>query len=71
MDLFKRSLLILRTQIDSHGAIIAANDADIVRFASDTYSYMWPRDGALAAYALSLAGYDNSVLDFLSIFAAR
>jgi len=70
VDMFKRSLLILRTQIDSHGAIIAANDADIVHFASDTYSYMWPRDGALASYALSLAGYDNSALDFLN-FCAR
>ncbi len=70
VDMFKRSLLILRTQIDSHGAIIAANDADIVQFASDTYSYMWPRDGALASYALSLAGYDNSALDFLN-FCAR
>ena len=70
VDLFKRSLLILRTQVDSHGAIIAANDADIVRFASDTYSYMWPRDGALASYALSIAGYDYSVREFLN-FCSR
>ena len=70
VDLFKRSLLILRTQVDSHGAIIAANDADIVQFASDTYSYMWPRDGALASYALSMAGYDYSVREFLN-FCSR
>ncbi len=45
--LFRRSLLILRTQIDNQGAVIAANDHDIAQFNRDTYSYMWPRDGAL------------------------
>ena len=49
LTLFKRSLLVVRTQIDNDGAIIAANDSDIMQFARDTYSYMWPRDGALVA----------------------
>lgn len=57
VDLYKRSLLILRTQIDHDGAIIAANDADVEHFSSDSYSYMWPRDGALVANALNHAGY--------------
>ncbi len=56
-DIFNRSLLILRTQIDNRGAIIAANDSDIVRFGKDTYSYMWGRDGAFVAAALAKAGY--------------
>ncbi|MBI1852395.1 MAG: glycoside hydrolase family 15 protein [Planctomycetes bacterium] len=55
--LFKHSLLVLRTQIDNGGAIIAANDHDITQFARDTYSYCWPRDGALVAHALSMAGF--------------
>jgi GH15 family glucan-1,4-alpha-glucosidase len=55
-DLFVRSQLILRTQIDNGGAIIAANDSDITHFAGDHYSYLWPRDGALVANALVLAG---------------
>lgn len=55
--LYKRSLLITRTQIDNNGAIIAGNDSDVVQFNRDTYSYLWPRDGALVAYALDLAGY--------------
>jgi glucoamylase len=55
--LYKRSLLICRTQINSCGSIIAANDSEVIHFNRDTYSYMWPRDGALAAYALDLAGY--------------
>lgn len=57
IDLYKRSLLIIRTQVDNDGAIIAANDHDIAQFARDTYSYMWPRDGALVAYSLSKSGY--------------
>jgi GH15 family glucan-1,4-alpha-glucosidase len=55
--LYKRSLLIARTQINSNGAITAANDSDVMMFNRDTYSYVWPRDGALTAYSLDLAGY--------------
>ena len=57
--LFKRSLLILRTQIDNQGAVLAANDSDIIHVSRDTYSYCWPRDGALAAYALIKAGHSG------------
>ncbi len=56
-NLFNRSLLVLRTQIDNQGAIIAANDSDIVRFGKDTYSYMWGRDGAFVAAAMAKSGY--------------
>lgn len=55
--LYCRSLLVIRTQIDHDGAVIAANDSDVLQFGRDTYSYMWPRDGALTAAALDLAGY--------------
>jgi len=53
-ELFVRSQLILRTQIDNRGAIIAATDSDISHFAGDHYAYCWPRDGALVAQALIL-----------------
>lgn len=56
-QLYENSLLIIRTQIDNTGAIIAANDSDISSEVRDTYSYMWPRDGALVANALTQAGY--------------
>ncbi|HYE02035.1 MAG TPA: glycoside hydrolase family 15 protein [Phycisphaerales bacterium] len=55
-DLYVRSMLVVRTQIDNRGAIIAANDSDVAHFAGDHYSYCWPRDGALVAHALTLAG---------------
>lgn len=59
IDQFKRSLLLIRTQCDNGGAIVAANDTDIAQFSRDTYSYVWPRDAALVCYALDLAGYGN------------
>jgi GH15 family glucan-1,4-alpha-glucosidase len=69
-DIFNRSLLILRTQIDNRGAITAANDSDIVRFGRDTYSYMWGRDGAFVAAALAKAGYTHVCMKFFD-FCAR
>jgi len=68
-DIFNRSLLILRTQIDNRGAIIAANDSDIIRFGKDTYSYMWGRDGAFVAAALARAGYFNVCRKFFDFSA--
>lgn len=64
VDLYQRSLLIIRTQCDNDGAILAANDFDISHFGSDTYSYMWPRDGALVVDALSRAGRRTLVRRF-------
>ncbi len=68
-DIFSRSLLILRTQIDNHGAIIAANDSDIIRFGRDTYSYMWGRDGAFVAAALAKAGYSQVCVKYFDYCA--
>ncbi|HEX9015721.1 MAG TPA: glycoside hydrolase family 15 protein [Chloroflexota bacterium] len=67
--LYRQSLLILRTQIDEEGAIVAANDSDILHFGRDTYSYMWPRDGALVAHALVLAGYGQVTRRFFNFCA--
>jgi len=56
--MYKKSLLIMQTNIDKGGAIIAGTDSDISRiFTQDTYAYMWPRDSAVTAYALDRAGY--------------
>jgi GH15 family glucan-1,4-alpha-glucosidase len=57
--LFRRSLLTIRTQVDNRGAILAANDSDIMETARAHYSYMWPRDGALVAAALDRLGYQD------------
>lgn len=65
--LYKRSLMIARTQIDNCGSIIAANDSDVVYFNRDTYSYMWPRDAALVAYAFDLSGYHEITRRFFNL----
>ncbi len=69
-DLYRRSLLIIRTQIDNGGAIIAANDGDSTMFNRDTYSYMWPRDGAIVAHALDMAGYHDVTERFFEFCAS-
>ena len=66
-DLYYRSLLVIRTQVDDSGAIIAANDSDITTQARDTYSYLWPRDGALVAHALDVAGYPQLTRRFFRL----
>ncbi|OXM88414.1 glycoside hydrolase family 15 [Paenibacillus rigui] len=67
--MYKHSLLIVRTQTDVNGAIIAANDSDIMQSNRDHYSYMWPRDGALIAYAMSMAGYQGMITPFFHFCA--
>ena len=69
--LYRRSLLVVRTQIDHNGGIIAANDSDVIEYNRDTYSYIWPRDGALVANALDLAGYSVLTRDFYQFMADR
>lgn len=69
-DLYYRSLLVIRTQIDNRGAILAANDSDATQFGGDHYSYCWPRDGALVAHALILAGQSELSRNFFR-FCAR
>lgn len=70
MRLYRRSLLVMRTQIDRNGAIVAANDSDNVQYNRDTYSYVWPRDGALVAHALDRAGYSETSRAFFQFCAS-
>jgi GH15 family glucan-1,4-alpha-glucosidase len=64
VDLYHRSLLVIRTHVDSHGGILAAADADIMAFNRDTYTYVWPRDGAFVSLALDRAGYGEVTRTF-------
>jgi GH15 family glucan-1,4-alpha-glucosidase len=70
LALYQRSLLVMRLHVDPGGAIIAAADSDITHFARDTYTYMWPRDGALVADAFDHAGYPAVTRRFYD-FAGR
>jgi GH15 family glucan-1,4-alpha-glucosidase len=66
---YKTSLMVIRTQVDNGGAIIAANDSDITSYINDSYSYLWPRDGALVADALNQAGYLDLPREFFKFCA--
>jgi GH15 family glucan-1,4-alpha-glucosidase len=68
-QLYSRSLLIVRSQIDNHGAIIAANDHDVTERATDHYSYLWPRDGAFVANAADIAGFPEISRRFFELCA--
>jgi GH15 family glucan-1,4-alpha-glucosidase len=69
-ELYRRSLLIIRTQCDNGGAILAANDSDIQWGHNDNYSYMWTRDAAFVCDALDRAGFPEITRRFLR-FAAQ
>jgi glucoamylase len=70
VDRYRQSLLIIHTQIDHDGGILAANDTDITELARDTYSYVWPRDGAMVSSALLHAGHTSAPARFLG-FCSR
>lgn len=63
--LFYRSLLMVRSQVDNGGAIIASTDSDIMVFNKDNYSYIWPRDGGFVSMALARANCNEAVRNFL------
>ena len=68
--LFTHSLLVIKTQCDKRGAILASNDSDIMETARAHYSYMWPRDGALVSFALDRVGLSEITQPFFE-FCAR
>ncbi len=57
IDSFKTSLLVIRSQTDKRGGILASSDPDILQYGKDTYNYVWPRDAAYVAMALDKGGY--------------
>jgi glucoamylase len=65
ITLYRRSLLIIRTQCDNGGAVLAANDSDIQWGHNDHYSYMWGRDGAFVCDAVDRAGFPEITRRFL------
>lgn len=56
IELYKRSLLVIRTHVDNTGGIIASCDSGMLQYGRDNYSYIWPRDASFVAMALDRAG---------------
>lgn len=46
-ETFLRSILIIKSHIDRHGAIMASTDTAVLNYSRDAYAYNWPRDSAL------------------------
>lgn len=65
VELYQRSLLVVRTQCDHEGGILAANDSDVEWAHNDHYSYVWPRDGAFVSDAMDRAGFPQVGRRFL------
>lgn len=65
IDLYRRSLLVVATQCDRGGAVVAANDSDITWGHNDHYSYLWTRDAAFVCDAMDRAGFPELTRRFL------
>jgi GH15 family glucan-1,4-alpha-glucosidase len=66
-ELYRRSLLVIATQCDKGGAVIAANDSDIAWGHNDHYSYLWTRDAAFVCDAMDRAGFPEFTRRFLTL----
>lgn len=66
VDLYRRSLLVVATQCDRGGAVLAANDSDIQWGHNDHYSYVWPRDAVFVCDAMDRAGFPELTRRFLA-----
>ena len=64
-DFYRRSLLVITTQCDRGGAILAANDSDISWGHNDHYSYVWMRDAAFVCDAMDRAGFPEITKRFI------
>jgi oligosaccharide amylase len=67
--LYRRSLMVMRVHTDNGGGIIASSDTDMLHHGRDTYSYVWPRDGAIIANTFDKAGYGDVARKFYEFMA--
>lgn len=63
-DRFIESVMIMKSQIDKRGAVIASTDSTLLNYSKDGYAYSWPRDGANVIWPLVRLGYHNEAYRF-------
>lgn len=61
---FLDSVMIIKSQIDKRGAVIASTDSSLLNYTKDAYGYSWPRDGAYAVWPLIRMGYKDEAYRF-------
>lgn len=69
-EAFIRSLMIIKSQIDSGGAIIASTDTSMLNYSRDAYAYNWPRDASFTIWPLLRIGYKEEAYKFFD-FTSR
>jgi GH15 family glucan-1,4-alpha-glucosidase len=60
----KKSLLVIKSHIDTRGGILASGDSSIFNYGRDYYCYVWPRDGAYAVWPLIRMGFKKEAVKF-------
>ena len=63
-DRFIESVMIIKSQIDKRGAVIASTDSTLLNYSKDGYAYSWPRDGANVIWPLVRLGYYQEAYRF-------
>ena len=61
---FIKSVMIIKSQIDKRGAVIASTDSTLLNYSKDGYAYCWPRDGANVVWPLIRLGYYQEAYRF-------
>lgn len=63
-EMFIQSMMILKSQMDKRGAVIASTDTTMLNYSRDAYAYCWPRDGAYTIWPLIRLGYYDEAYRF-------
>lgn len=63
-DRFIESAMVIKSQMDKRGAIIASTDSSLLNYSKDGYAYSWPRDGANVIWPLIRLGYHQEAYRF-------
>lgn len=63
-DAFLKSVMIIKSQIDKRGAVIASTDSSMLNYGRDAYAYCWPRDGSFVLWPLIRMGYTEEPYRF-------
>ncbi|MEP6710540.1 MAG: glycoside hydrolase family 15 protein, partial [Candidatus Saccharibacteria bacterium] len=58
-DMFLKSVMIIKSQIDKRGAVMASTDTTLLHYSRDSYAYCWPRDAAFVLWPLIRMGYKD------------
>lgn len=61
---FIESVMIIKSQTDMRGAVIASTDTAMLNYSRDAYAYSWPRDGSFVLWPLIRMGYKDEAYRF-------